>query len=185
MSLSIYRLPYNVIPVSMDKKFSTIEHLVLNHDCDLNELIYILSHTPHLRHLTCQYLTGFYDFDTNKLLLTLPNLTYVSFVRCEVDFDTLENFMKKISSQLQTWHLNTSEDMTYLDTNRWKRLIEMNMPHLCKFHFNYHVFNNYHDIVLNCEAINQFTSIFWTERQWFFELKCEINKLVYSIHPYR
>ncbi|CAF4762685.1 unnamed protein product [Rotaria sp. Silwood1] len=173
------------IPISINEKFSTIEHLVLNHDCDLNELTSILSHTPHLRHLTCQNLVEMDEIAKNEIQLKLPNLTHVSFVRCNVEFDGLENFIKKISSQLQVWYLNTYWKTAYLDADRWRRLIKKHIPHLCKFHFNHYMTTDDGDIIPNCEAINQFTSIFWTERQWFFELKDELDKFIYSIHSYR
>jgi hypothetical protein len=35
------------------------------------------------------------------------------------------------------------------------------------------------------EAINQFASLFWMERQWFFELASDFDEFIYSIHPYR
>jgi hypothetical protein len=57
------------------------------------------------------------------------------------------------------------------------------MPHLCEFHLNNHMFID--DFDPNDRSINQFTSPFWIERQWFFELKHELGELIYSIHPYR
>ncbi|CAF2983854.1 unnamed protein product [Rotaria sp. Silwood2] len=108
------------IPISINEKFSTIEHLVLCHYCDIYELISILSRTPHLRHLTCQYTIETNEIVSNEIVLTLPNLTHVSFLECRVEFDALEHFIKKISSQLQVWHLNTFEEMAYLDADRWE-----------------------------------------------------------------
>ncbi|CAF3928712.1 unnamed protein product [Rotaria sordida] len=164
---------------------NTIEHLVLNHHCNIDELTSILTHTPHLRYLTCRHPVEIDEIARKETLLTLPNLTYICFVRCALKFDILEKFMRKISSQLQVWHLNTYEDAAYLDANRWKRLIKIHIPHLRKFYFNHHMSIDDGDIVPNCESINQFTSIFWIERQWFFELKDELHQFVYSIYPYR
>ncbi|CAF4004181.1 unnamed protein product, partial [Rotaria sordida] len=164
---------------------NTIEHLVLNHHCNIDELTSILTHTPHLRYLTCRHPVEIDEIARKEILLTLPNLTYICFVRCALKFDILEKFMRKISSQLQVWHLNTYEDAAYLDANRWKRLIKIHIPHLRKFYFNHHMSIDDGDIVPNCESINQFTSIFWIERQWFFELKDELHQFVYSIYPYR
>ncbi|CAF1365042.1 unnamed protein product [Rotaria sordida] len=173
------------IPISINENFSTIEHLVLNHHCNIDELTSILTHTPHLRYLTCRHPVEIDEIARKETLLTLPNLTYICFVRCALKFDILEKFMRKISSQLQVWHLNTYEDAAYLDANRWKRLIKIHIPHLRKFYFNHHMSIDDGDIVPNCESINQFTSIFWIERQWFFELKDELHQFVYSIYPYR
>ncbi|CAF4687817.1 unnamed protein product, partial [Rotaria sp. Silwood2] len=59
------------------------------------------------------------------------------------------------------------------------------MPRLDKFYFNRHMFVDDNGDVSDCESINQFTSILWTERQWFFEFKGKLDEFVYSIHPYR
>ncbi|CAF2865435.1 unnamed protein product [Rotaria sp. Silwood2] len=173
------------IPISINQKFSIIEHLILNHDCNIDELTSILSHTPQLRHLTCQHVVETDEIVNKEILLTLSNLIHVSFVECSVKFDILEKFIKKISSQLKVWHLNTFEETAYLDANRWRRLITNHIPHLCKFYFNHHMSINNNDIFPNCESINQFTSIFCTKRQWFFEFKDQLDTFVYSIYPYR
>ncbi|CAF4369034.1 unnamed protein product [Rotaria sp. Silwood2] len=172
------------IPISINQKFSTIEYLVLCHYCDIDELTSILFHTPQLRLLTCQYTIETDEIVSNEIVLTLPNLTHVSFLECRVEFDALENFIKKISSQLQVWHLNTFGETAYLDANRWRRLITNHIPHLCKFYFN-HYMSIDDGANPDYESINQFTSIFWTKRQWFFELKENLDEFVYSIHPYR
>ncbi|CAF4179019.1 unnamed protein product [Rotaria magnacalcarata] len=173
------------IPISINERFSTIKHLVINHDCNINELTSILSHTPHLRHLTCKNLTETEETIKTVVLLKLVDLKYVCFGQCNIEFDELEVFIKRICSQLQIWRLKTECKTAYLDGNRWKRLIRRHMPQLREFHFDHHVDNDDMDILPDRESIDQFTSKFWTEQQWFFEFKNEAAQYVYSIHPYR
>ena len=183
-----YDEEYNIfVPVTINEKYSTIEHLVLNHSCTINKLSSILSHTPQLRRLNCQDLIENDDITIRDVLLALPNLTHIHFVECNVEFDALETFIHKISARLQVFQLNTFWRNEYLDPNRWKQLIKKHMPHLSRFHFNHRTYpdEDDDDIVPNYESINQFTSPFWTKRQWFFELKDDFFEYVYSISPYR
>jgi hypothetical protein len=138
LSLSDYEETEISMPISINPKSSTIEHLVINHQCTLEELSYILFHTPHLRHLTCKRLAETDEVPTKEVLLTLLNLTHISITDCNIEFDKFEKFIKNISSQLRTLRLHTFSNPTYLDGNRWKRLIKKHMPYLCNIHFDYH-----------------------------------------------
>ncbi|CAF3238324.1 unnamed protein product [Rotaria socialis] len=173
------------IPISINERFSTIEHLVIDHDCNINELTSILSHTPHLRHLISKNLIETEETIKKDVLLKLADLKYVCFDQCNIEFDALEVFIKRICSQLQIWRLKTECKTSYLDGNRWKRLIRRHMPQLREFHFDHRVDNDEMEILPDRESIDQFTSTFWTERQWYFEFKSEAFQYVYSIHPYR
>lgn len=178
--------PNVLIPISINEKFSTIEHLVMKHSCNINEIISILHHTPHLRHLMCERLVETNEISGKEVQLALSNLTHVSFTLCLLDFDEFEVFIKKISSQLQVLRLETCTSSTYLDAHRWKNLIRKYMPRLCRFHWDHRIdVDDVLDTTPNHEAIKQFTSTFWMERQWFFEFKDAIDEQVYSIHPYR
>jgi hypothetical protein len=186
LSLSDYEETEISMPISINPKSSTIEHLVINHQCTLEELSYILFHTPHLRHLTCKRLAETDEVPTKEVLLTLLNLTHISITDCNIEFDKFEKFIKNISSQLRTLRLHTFSNPTYLDGNRWKRLIKKHMPYLCNIHFDYHaLIEDDYGYTPNHEAINQFTTVFWIERKWFFELKDDNDGLVYSIHSNR
>jgi len=173
------------IPMAINKTFSTIEHLVINHCCNLDELTSILCHTPHLRYLTCEQLVETDEISKKEVRLALSNLTRACFHNCNVDFDAFEMFIKKISSQLEVLRLETSSHPDYLNATRWKQLIRKHIPRLRKFHFDHQVYDPvFNKLSPNHEAINQFASTFWIERQWFFEFKDSIDEHVYSIHPY-
>jgi hypothetical protein len=51
--------------------------------------------------------------------------------------------------------ITRSEDITYLDAAKWEQLILQDLPRLKEFEFESH----------------QFTSAFWLERQWIYEVK--------------
>ena len=173
-------------PNPINEKFSTIEHLVIDFCCNLDEIMSILYHTPRLRHLVCKRLVEMDENGGKAVRLTLSNLIHASFTDCSVDFDLFEAFIKKICSQLQVLSLNTSCDPTYINANRWKNLIKKYMPYLCRFHFVHEIYvDGFIDIPPSHEIINQFTSTFWIERQWFLEFKDCADQHRYSIHPHR
>ena len=158
------------VPICINEKFSTIEYLVLNHSCTIRELISLLYHTPNLRFLICDELDGDNDILQKNIPLSLPNLIHLSFLRCTAEFNTLELFLKNISSHLRILKLRTMEMMEYLDLHRWRRLIKRHLPHLVEFHFTYEAFDydtNYLASIF--QSINRFTSKFWIGRQCLFE----------------
>ncbi|CAF1139792.1 unnamed protein product [Adineta steineri] len=164
------------IPHVINQQFSTIEYLVIDHCCTLNELNSILQHTPQLRRLSCH---GVIDSDEElkeDLSLKLPHLKSICFETCDAPFDEFEVFIKKISSQLQIVSISIYWNKDYLDSNRWERLIKEYMPQLKKFyfHFNQHFDDDDRQINLSDstdEFINQFNSLFWIERKLFCEKK--------------
>jgi hypothetical protein len=171
-----------LVPMFINPKPSTITRLVISFNCALNELTSLILHTPHLQYLSCEYLVETNDdeeVNRNDERLILPHLTHISIDNCNMDFDQFEIFIKKISFQLRKLRLTTFWESTYLDADRWKQLIKRHMPYLSEFHLDHY------RVLDDVESIIQFTSSFWIEKQWFFELKCDIADFIYSIHPYR
>jgi hypothetical protein len=173
----------DLLPIATHDRISTIEHLNINHGCTLDELNDILSYTPQLHRLTCKRLSDSESTFTSKLF----NLTYISINNCDFNFDEFEIFIKQICSKLQVMRfINQSNDTAYLDADRWKRLILQYIPDLSKFNFQFfenlstsHTFTSYHT------RMNQFTTTFWIERQWIFELEINFGQIIYSINSYR
>jgi len=87
---------------------------------------------------TCRSLIESYQNNERQVLIKLPNLTFISIKKCDLSYDKFEIFIKKISIQLQVFHINTSTTVIYLDADRWERLILKHMSYLHKFHFIYH-----------------------------------------------
>jgi hypothetical protein len=157
--------------------------LIIDHPCDLNQLIAMLSCTPHLRHLTCKRTIALDKQIKSKNLIRLSNLTHIFFHECRLEFRDLEKFIEKISSQLRVLHINTSLDISYLDADRWEAIISQHLPFLRTFNFEYRDFNP----TSNNMSVSKFTSAFWIDRRWIFELKVDmyqesITKMTYSIH---
>jgi hypothetical protein len=183
--------PFIPLPIATNNQFSSIEYLIINHSCSLNDLISILSYTHRLNHLTCRELIRSNENITQKATINLPNLTYISILECYLIFDILEPFIKKISSQLQVLRINTYWYASYLDANRWERLISEYMPYLREFSLQHHEFiDDDFEITENHKRINQFISSFWISHQYIFELAIDVNdwswsEIIYSIHPYR
>ncbi|CAF4252976.1 unnamed protein product [Rotaria sp. Silwood2] len=173
------------VPLALNEQFSTIEYLIISHICTLSELMSILYHTPQLRHLICDNLV---ESDSNVQIeqsITLSNLVYIRINVYHIDFDEFEMFMK-IFSQLQVLHITQEYGKAYLDADRWKRLITKHMSHLCRFNYQYseYDYNTYEDTILDV-IINRFTSPFWVDRGWIFELEISIEEISFLIHPYK
>ncbi|CAF0901477.1 unnamed protein product [Didymodactylos carnosus] len=171
---SLSSLKYNQLSISpvdklqmnishvINKKFSTIEYLVIDY---------------------------FYKNVKKDLSIKLPHLKYICFEECHISFDEFEVFIKEISSQLQILKIGIPANKSYLDGNRWERLIKKYMPQLEKFDFQ---FTQNIDDDMNTNSsdssdgfINRFNSPFWFERKWFRELQVYCDEMVFSIHPYR
>jgi len=73
-----------------------------------------------------------------------------------------------------------SEDMTYLLSNRWERLIKEYLIHLEEFHLDYWISNDRDKEPPDYPwESNQFISSFWIERKWIFEVEIEIEEYCY------
>ncbi|CAF3514370.1 unnamed protein product, partial [Adineta steineri] len=184
-----YVLPI-YIPHVINKKFSTIEYLVIDHFCTLDELNCLLHYTPQLRRLSCHGVIESDEEFKEDLSLKLPHLKYIYFQNCDASFDEFEVFIKEISSQLQIFNINIYWNKAYLDSNRWEQLITEYMPKLkiFYFHFNQYFYDDDRKINLRDSTdkfINQFNSPFWIERKWFRELRIDCEEMNFSIHSYR
>jgi hypothetical protein len=105
-------------------------------------------------------------FINNNRPVTLAmatKLTYLSIYGIFIPFDQLEMFIKNIHCLLKVLHIITrSEDITYLDADRWERLISQNLPQLEEFQFQYYEETNERNTSLTyLGGPNQFSSSFW------------------------
>ncbi|CAF4058320.1 unnamed protein product [Adineta steineri] len=172
------------LPVGIpNQQFSTIEYFVINHECTLDELIFILCHTPQLRHFICGNLL---KADQNVEDEQIPTLSYLKHIRidcCYLDFNDFERFIKKVSPQLQRLHIKPNFSKAYLDADRWERLITNYIPHLDTLICNcyQHNFIIYEDRSLHL-IINQFSSPFWVNKGWIFEIFIDCRIIHFSIH---
>ncbi|CAF1312908.1 unnamed protein product [Adineta steineri] len=175
------------IPLAFNEQFSTIEYMVINHTCTLDNLMSVLCHTPQLHHLICDTLVEEEEFNvTNEQSIILSNLVYIRINNCHIDFDRFEMFIKKVSSQLQALCIKQKYNKAYLDANRWKRLIKNYIPNLQEFIYKYpkYKYNDYETTSLDT-IFNQFISPFWVNKAWIFELQINNRVISFSIEPYR
>jgi hypothetical protein len=174
-------------PISTYEKFSPIEYFVINHPSTFNEVFAIISYTPQLRHLKLMEIKD-NDSDINNLSpITLVNLTSLYMNTHDITFDKFEIFIKKLPSKLKVLSFaSLSEDMTYLDANRWEKFILKYQPNLEKFYLKYSVFyDNKHRPPAYHGNKNEFISPFWIDRQWIYEAEIESYEIIYSIRPYK
>jgi hypothetical protein len=104
-----------------------------------------------------------------------------------VTFDEFEMFISKINSKLSVLSVESlSDDITYLDLDRWEELILKYLPQLEKFYLKYHVnFQDDDETPMFYKEPYQFVSPFWTERQWIFDAEVDFYSVIYSIRPYK
>ncbi|CAF5122985.1 unnamed protein product, partial [Rotaria sp. Silwood1] len=90
-----------LLPIATDEQTSTIEHLIINHDCTLNELCILLSYTPKLYRLNLLALTENYSHHELIFSFSCPNLTYLAIEMAYIRFDEFEMFITKTKCNLK------------------------------------------------------------------------------------
>ncbi len=171
-----------------NNKYSSIEHLVIDTKCNLNELIELLSHTPQLHRLSCRISTM--NSSLSGMNVVPRNLNHIYLQLDDTSFDEFEWFISHFSHQLRVLRVFTKRDIEFLNADRWQRLITQQMPILDQFWFQYQTIvdesnDRYHQLM------EKFNSTFWCHRQWFFTHQHyrskDLNSWIrfYSTQPYR
>ncbi|CAF1259413.1 unnamed protein product [Adineta steineri] len=178
-----------LLPMITNKQFSSIKHLVINHSCTLEQLNRIVSYTPQLHRLS--FTDEEDDNNTkidNHLLSILSQLTHLKIKIYHTTFDRLEMLIKNTNLKLNSLSLDISlEDVNYLESARWEILISKYLSQLNTFHFDYTEDMEGRKKLsthLKLEESNQFSSLFWSERNWVLETKVNFEFITYSIRPY-
>ncbi|CAF1396806.1 unnamed protein product [Rotaria sp. Silwood1] len=177
----------DLLPMATNEQFSNIEYFIIEHPFAFNELCTLISYVPQLHHLTFSGLTD-ENININVIKsITLSNLTRLYIEIDEIPADKLEIFINKLNAKLKVLSLGcTSEDIDYLDANRWENFILNNLPELENFYFTYHAYFGDDDISPMYFGIrDQFISSFWLQRQWTLEIEIEFDTVQYSIRPYK
>ncbi|CAF3979589.1 unnamed protein product, partial [Rotaria sordida] len=181
------------IPISIanNEQYSSIKYLIIDHCCSLDDLIAILSYTSQLCRLTCYQLDESKKNIVKDALNSILSLTCISIAECSTKFDEIEMFLTNVSSQLEVLRINTLKDVNYLDANRWERIISQHLHHLNIFEFKYEeLAREGLEVTVYHERLNEFNSLFWIKRKWFFRIYIDTrfhddNMMIYSIYPYR
>ncbi len=188
----LYPLP---IPT---KEFSPIEHLVINNKVSLDQFDTLLSYVPQLHRLSFGHLDGSRRSRTHKSSISVNDLKDVSLKLYSVSFNEFESLVTEFFCQVQILRLAVClarysfNGMEYLNANRWERLISTHMVNLTIFDFQHqYSVSRYNDDRAAYEAeVNKFNSLFWINRQWFFEQQYYQTSrrkaaFFYSTNPYR
>ncbi|CAF1052724.1 unnamed protein product [Adineta ricciae] len=156
---------------NISDQYSTLKRLNLDHTCQSADLVYLLSYTPCLSHLRCRTLKPSQQMN-EKLAVSVPYLTYLFLEECDLHFYELEIFIKKLASQLRTFRILRLKDTTYLDHERWERLITTHMPYLSHLRLGIHqLMVDSLEITPYHHRIQRFTSQFWAEHRWIFDIR--------------
>ncbi|CAF4971459.1 unnamed protein product [Rotaria sp. Silwood1] len=178
--------PHSItLPLAMNNQCSPIEYLVIDHYCSLNELVILTSYTTQLRRLTLHE-TKMNDSNMTILSsITLANLKSMYLNLGRAKFNELETFITKAFSNVETLSIIGSKDITFLDAYRWEQLIVNYFPKLEKFYLFYDDrIDNEQEYSIYTGEMDKFSSSFWIERQWLFEVEVRDISIVYIIRPY-
>jgi hypothetical protein len=174
-------MPSFPVATSIYQQSSTLEHLVIDNLSSPAYIYTLLSYTPRLRRLSTHWLSFDFKLPTEQVIIPL-NLTHLSLNRCHLSFDDLESFITIIGSQLEVFRISMDNNMTSLNADRWQQLVLRHMPHLRTFVFDYfgRMINDANGNIACRTLIDQFSSPFWIERQWFFGHRHEQFSDLYS-----
>jgi hypothetical protein len=175
------------------KKFSPIEHLIINTQFSIDSFDYLLSYVPQLRRLSINSLVEPCYKKKGLSPITLKHFEYVSLIIDINCFNQIEILIKYFFQHIQVLRISTKYDTAFLDAKRWEKLIIFHMPNLRIFDLNYDgtVLMSYiHNPLTFHQLIDQFNSQFWIQRKWFFthQHNCQetLNHgIFYSMEPYR
>jgi hypothetical protein len=175
------------LPIATPDRYSSIKYLAIGHVCSLNKLTNILSYTPQLCHLYCDFIVKSDDNIDFEVLLKLTNLVHLKLILYGICFNEFESFLVKLCSQLQLLSVRIEySEKSFLDADRWEYLILQHMTHLKKFIFCYtDTINKDLQISPWHSLINRFTTLFWINRKWILKISLEMNQFAYSIGPYK
>ncbi|CAF3465611.1 unnamed protein product [Rotaria sp. Silwood1] len=174
------------LPIATRKQHSTIETLALYTVDTWNEILTLTSYTSNLRRLITPCGMD-RDIDIETLLpLRLSNLTYLRTCFNYLNFHEFEIFIKKIYSPLKILHVEfLVEDVNFRDSDCWENLILTSLSHLEELYLIYKERFPPSDDLIFSGKLNPFSSPFWIDRRWFFEVETDINFVNYIVRPYR
>ena len=158
------------------ERYSQIEYLVVKHQCSTDNLLALLSYTPRLRRLACQCITETEMNTRREDTTAIPTLARISIGEWHADFDRLEAFLTKISSELECLTIKCFEPVEFLNAERWERIITQYLPRLSRLNLTYKesIGRRFVGTQLH-QHIHRFRSSFWSKRHWLFNVELDNN----------
>ncbi|UJR23401.1 hypothetical protein I4U23_026409 [Adineta vaga] len=172
------------IPIDANNYFSSTKYLVIDHCCTINQLINLLFYIPKLSHLSCSCLIESNNDIKSETVINLNDLTHLTVVIAQINFNEFEEFLLKLCSRLQILNVKIhSSDKNYLNSDKWEKLISQKITSLNKFFFSYTDIIHGNFNITSHPLLNDFTSSFWINRKWIFKLLAHDDELTYTIRP--
>ncbi|CAF1324630.1 unnamed protein product [Adineta steineri] len=175
------------LPIATHEQSSSIEHLIIEHYCSVQELVNFLYYTPKVHHLKFSI---YEDKKTHLNLLSLNHLrhlTSLSIEMCSLKFDKFEILINQFKFHLKTFSLRIwSRNENYLNARRWERIILQNLPQLEHFSMKYIIcFQNDDQSSLHSDKSNEFLTSFWLQRQWLLRIEMIHDFIIYIVDAYK
>jgi hypothetical protein len=152
----------------------------------------LLSYVPQLRRLSFHSLLESRSERTKTSPPLLNHLTHISLGTNSIKFDQFEQLFVNLFSNAEVLRFTKGcdADSEYMGANKWEQLKISHIPNLRIFDIQLDVLEENDDRLRIETQINQFTSPFWMERQWYFAHRCYQTKYghrigFYSTNPYR
>ncbi|CAF1265020.1 unnamed protein product, partial [Adineta steineri] len=169
-----------------NEQLSSIEHLIIDHDCTVQQLISFLSSTPKVHQLEF----SMYDNEKTHLyspaLNHLKHLTSLSIKVCSMKFDRFEILINQFKFHLKTFSLKIYfGDQNYLNARRWESIILQNLSQLEHFSMKYVIcFLGDDQPSLYSNKPNEFLTSFWLQRQWLLRIEMIHDFIIYIVDAY-
>ena len=156
--------------------------------CSLEHLFYnMFNNFPMLKYLNIQIISRYTHPIENDRILNKSNGLYLNELIIglfKYNLNAFEIFIKQIPN-LKNLSINTNDDITMINANRWKNLIQTSLPYLNKFKFNFSCNRKKYKKKILCKLFKQFQNDFWCKQhQWYTEISLEKSLIFIYTIPY-
>lgn len=188
---------YDYSDISIERMMhvtSPVKELVILQALDYDDIIGLLTCTPHLKRLDFNFSKCRYNLRAIDSTIISSRLTHLTVDMGLTSFDHFERITTNLLSHLQVLYVSVKQNKNYLDADRWEQLISSSMPDLRKFDldYSYHIYGSYTGWNQpDCdEMLRKFSSSFWSQHEWYFEYQLAVNEYAgemwfFSVNPYR
>ncbi|CAF0746813.1 unnamed protein product [Adineta steineri] len=147
----------------------TLEYLAVDSPPHLPNIFNLLSYTPTLRRLSVGCIL-FRRYIPLEQFILPRSLTSISLCYWRLSFDEFASFIAIVGSELEFLRISIIHKTALSNAYQWQQLIVRYMPRLRTFLLDYHgpLTKDAHGNSRCRALLDEFSSPFWIERQWFF-----------------